>query len=298
MAHPVNFAMSGVASEAGGNRTRRDEAQSSRLTLSRQPPQRSHTEYARCELFHRSTGRDLLLWAKVALSGSGHMAAISRRRFLQKSPAHLVAIASATALLDLAGAMPAGAQSDPPQEELSKEEWMSRWMKSQLDDAKEIPGQLWLGRFLDPMYYLLKTLSWKPNPPQAGKYAAVNVPTGFVTDLASIPWPLWSFLRPDGNYAAAAIIHDYLYWTQTRPREEADEILKFAMQDLRIDTVRIDAIYLAVRAKGQSPWDENAQLKARGERRILKVYPNATDLWIDFKKKNVFLDPQDTDNRR
>ena len=49
------------------------------------------------------------------------------------------------------------------------------------------------------------------------------MPTGFVTDFASIPPIFYSVLRPDGEYAYAAVIHDYLYWTQTRPREDADE---------------------------------------------------------------------------
>ena len=42
----------------------------------------------------------------------------------------------------------------------------------------------------------------------------IVVPRGFVTDLASIPRPFWSWLPPDGPWAKAAVIHDFLYYTQ------------------------------------------------------------------------------------
>jgi Protein of unknown function (DUF1353) len=166
---------------------------------------------------------------------------------------------------------------------LSKQEWMAAWM----DAARAIDDDLWLGRFLDPWYFLLKPIAWRPSPEQAGTFEAVEVPAGFVTDLASIPWPLWSTgLRPDGQYAYAAIVHDYLYWTQTRGRAVADQILKFGMQDLRVNNITINAIYSGVRLGGQSGWDEDARLKASGEKRILVRYPKATDTWAKWKMKS------------
>lgn len=43
----------------------------------------------------------------------------------------------------------------------------------------------------------------------------IAVPKGFVTDFASIPQGLWSLgLSPHGRYGRAAVIHDYLYWSQ------------------------------------------------------------------------------------
>jgi hypothetical protein len=43
----------------------------------------------------------------------------------------------------------------------------------------------------------------------------ISVPKGFVTDFASIPQGLWSLgLSPHGQYSRAAVIHDYLYWSQ------------------------------------------------------------------------------------
>jgi hypothetical protein len=120
------------------------------------------------------------------------------------------------------------------------------------------------------------------------------VPPGFVTDFASIPRAFWSFLPPDGEYAYAAILHDYLYWIQSRSREESDEILKFAMEDLKVGSITIGAIHSAVRIGGGGAWDSNKQAKTKGEKRLLKIdkFPNdPTTRWEDFKKRqDVFAD--------
>jgi hypothetical protein len=97
-------------------------------------------------------------------------------------------------------------------------------------------------------------LEWQPNPGQ--KFKEVTVPSGFVTDLTSIPRVFWQALRPEGRYAYAAVVHDYLYWEQSRPREEADEILKFAMEDSKVNAKLVKTMYLAVRSFGQTAWDK------------------------------------------
>jgi len=146
--------------------------------------------------------------------------------------------------------------------------------------------------FGDWDYYYLKDgpLQWFPNAGETFK--PVVVPIGFVTDLASIPRIFWSELRPEGRYAYAAVIHDYLYWTQQRPREEADQILKIAMRDsqVRADTIRV--IYSAVRLFGASAWKSDARLRASGEKRILKKFPSDfTVSWSDWKRHpDVFSD--------
>jgi hypothetical protein len=140
-------------------------------------------------------------------------------------------------------------------------------------------------------YYLTnQNVVWSPNPGQ--KLQPVRVPVGFVTDLASIPRAFWTLLPPQGRYAYGAIVHDYLYWTQARPRDEADQILKTAMEDMKVDPVTIATIYTAVRAAGQSAWDSNERLKANGERRLLKKFPDsATVSWAEWKKNpDVFAD--------
>jgi hypothetical protein len=152
-------------------------------------------------------------------------------------------------------------------------------------------GALNLFRFVDPTYVLTKDIGWSPIPAQAAQYRAVTVPSGFVTDFASIPRVFWSALRPDGDYAYAAIIHDYLYWTQPVPRETADDILRFAMQDLSVDSATVTVIYRGVRLGGGRAWDENARLKGSGEKRVLKRLPETpTVRWTDWKQMpDVFL---------
>ncbi len=139
--------------------------------------------------------------------------------------------------------------------------------------------------FGDWNYYYLKDgdLVWSPNPGQTFK--KVFVPIGFVTDLASIPRIFWSALRPEGRYAYAAVIHDYLYWEQDRPKEQADEIFRIAMQDSKVDTKTVAVIYEAVKLLGNSAWKENRRLREAGEKRILKKFPtDSTITWSQWKK--------------
>ena len=82
----------------------------------------------------------------------------------------------------------------------------------------------------------------------------VEVPEGFVTDLASIPRIFWRVLRPEGRHAFAAVVHDYLYWMQTKTREESDQIFKEALQDSKVNSTIVELMYQAVRRFGQSAW--------------------------------------------
>lgn len=147
--------------------------------------------------------------------------------------------------------------------------------------------------FKDWDYYYLSgsTMSWSPNEGQP--YEAVTVPIGFVTDLASVPQWLWSSgYRPEGDYAYSGIVHDFLYWTQTRPREEADNIFLMAMEDSKVAEGDRKKIFKAVRKFGGSSWKNNAKLKTKGERRVLKTFPDDfTITWKEWKKKpDVFAD--------
>ena len=63
------------------------------------------------------------------------------------------------------------------------------------------------------------------------KTETITVPTGFVTDLASVPRAMWAFIAPF-DVARAAIIHDFLYKTirqyrwKMKDKEDADLIAK------------------------------------------------------------------------
>jgi hypothetical protein len=175
----------------------------------------------------------------------------------------------------------AGAQRRHP---ISADDWMRALLKSK--DDKGIPDNpLHIGRFRDPFYYLLGPISWKPEQKDGPGLPTITVPIGFVTDLASIPQVFWSFLRPDGDYAFAAILHDYLYWTQTTDRATADHVLKICMQDFSVPATQVAAIYDGVRVGGESAWTGNAKLRNSGEKRVLKTLPTGPlDRWVDWKK--------------
>jgi hypothetical protein len=158
--------------------------------------------------------------------------------------------------------------------------WMNEWMQT-----KALGGPLWLSRFADPTYFTVKPMGWAPGPQQPA-LPKVEVPVGFVTDLASVPRLFWSLLRPDGDYAYAAIVHDYLYWNQATTKAEADMIIKLAMEDLEVAPSQVTAIYQAVSHFGETAWKSNALLKQQGEKRILKLYPNDPKTrWSDWKTK-------------
>lgn len=59
----------------------------------------------------------------------------------------------------------------------------------------------------------------------------IVIPTGFVTDFASVPRALWNLLPPTGRYTRAAVIHDFLYRTPGLcTRAQADAVLYEAMK--------------------------------------------------------------------
>jgi hypothetical protein len=97
----------------------------------------------------------------------------------------------------------------------------------------------------------------------------ITIPAGFVTDLASIPRAVWSFYPPDGPWVKAAVVHDFLYYTQgdgewygrkgvsrRRPysRAESDGILWEAMADRGVGWWARFVIWAAVRIGGWIGW--------------------------------------------
>ncbi|EIF0665122.1 DUF1353 domain-containing protein [Salmonella enterica] len=79
----------------------------------------------------------------------------------------------------------------------------------------------------------------------------ISVPAGFVTDLATIPRIFWTLLPPDGKYAKAAIIHDYLYDNALRTKKEADLIFLDGMTVLGVPKWKRAVMYWAVRVFGR-----------------------------------------------
>ncbi|MBP1184182.1 DUF1353 domain-containing protein [Methylobacterium sp. PvR107] len=171
----------------------------------------------------------------------------------------------------------------------SMQAWMDAWSGT---GARDPVGGLYVYRFKEPMWALTKSVGWRPDH-ESAPLQPVDVPTGFVTDFASIPRAFYSLLRPDGEYAYAAVIHDYLYWTQGRPRHECDEVFKACMQDFKINNKIVDIIFRAVRTFGGSAWEANKRLKVLGEQRFLAKLPEDPRItWAEWKKdRTVFADP-------
>lgn len=100
---------------------------------------------------------------------------------------------------------------------------------------------------------------------ELGSGQLIVVPAGFATDLASIPWPARGLLPPDGPWAKAAVVHDYLYRTQgwvdvdgafqwLYDREDADKVFREAMEVVGVPPLKRDIIYRAVRWFGGRGW--------------------------------------------
>ena len=100
---------------------------------------------------------------------------------------------------------------------------------------------------------------WKLHTPftyqiRAGE--AVRVPEGFVTDFASIPQAFWSILPPHGQYAAAAVVHDFLYKHHKYTRKRSDQIFKEGMKVLGVNWLVRWIMYQAVRWFGGTAWNK------------------------------------------
>ena len=73
----------------------------------------------------------------------------------------------------------------------------------------------------------------KPLVYHVGKFPSddlVNIPAGYCSDGASVPRPFRWIIEPWGVYARAAIVHDFLYSTQSRSRVDADKIFREAIK--------------------------------------------------------------------
>jgi hypothetical protein len=153
--------------------------------------------------------------------------------------------------------------------------------------------------FGDWDYYYVKdgSIGWGPSPPPSDDglirpiKLEVQVPEGFVTDLASIPRAFWGIKRPEGRHAYAAVIHDYLYWTQRRTRKESDEIFREVMLESKTDKTTVWGLYNTVREAGGKAWENNRRLKDKGEKRFLQILPEDHLVsWKDYKKQaGVFV---------
>lgn len=82
----------------------------------------------------------------------------------------------------------------------------------------------------------------------------IKVPSGFVTDFASVPRLPLAFLVAGDTGHAGAVVHDYLYTTKTCSKAEADRVFLEAMKSSGVASWRAYIMYGAVSAFGWVAW--------------------------------------------
>jgi hypothetical protein len=81
----------------------------------------------------------------------------------------------------------------------------------------------------------------------------IEVPVGFVTDLATVPKFLRGVLDVNGRSRRPATLHDWLYNTQTLPRAECDDIFRRALL-IEGEGISQWLYFAGVRAGGWAYW--------------------------------------------
>ena len=100
------------------------------------------------------------------------------------------------------------------------------------------------------------TLNW----PLSAKWRGQEfvVPSGFETDLASIPRRLRSVVAQVGRHMLPAIFHDAAYEGHfgDMTKAEADQMFLDGMEAVDVPWVRRKVMYAAVRVGGRGHWKE------------------------------------------
>lgn len=116
-------------------------------------------------------------------------------------------------------------------------------------------------------------------------HVAIVVPPHFVTDFASVPAAFRILVPQDGPYAAAAVIHDWLYSIAEPPpkppqfrkeRFRADRIFHEAMRTSGVSAAKKSVLYRAARVFGAGGFGAVDELRF--------VDPRAPDRLIDPRR--------------
>jgi len=85
----------------------------------------------------------------------------------------------------------------------------------------------------------------------------IIVPSGFITDFASVPRIFWAVISPIDTHAKAAVIHDYCYYMALYSRKRCDEIFLEALNVLNVPEWKAHCMYRAVRIGGWRAWSKH-----------------------------------------
>lgn len=90
--------------------------------------------------------------------------------------------------------------------------------------------------------------------------ARIEVPSGFVTDFASIPAAAQLVFSPFGRHAKAAVLHDWIYSVgEPGLKAFADHVFRDAMAELGVDKAKRDIMFEAVHLFGGSGYNHAAR---------------------------------------
>lgn len=95
----------------------------------------------------------------------------------------------------------------------------------------------------------------------------IAVPSGFMTDFASIPWLFrWWQTGSTGPQRVAGYFHDWLYSEQSKyDRKYSDRVFRLVMEAAGGSAFKRWAMYLALRLGGWAAWRSNqAKLEELG----------------------------------
>lgn len=131
-----------------------------------------------------------------------------------------------------------------------------------------IPSPVTVADVDDRYSMLTEPLVWKIG--KTGR--TIVVPAGFVTDYASIPPGVRAFIGKRGRHSRAAVVHDFLYWSQLCSRAQADNLMLIGMKEDDAGALRSWAIHTGVDLGGGFAWEANRKARKTGQ---MKVVPPA-----------------------
>lgn len=93
----------------------------------------------------------------------------------------------------------------------------------------------------------------------------ITVPTGFVTDYASVPRIPVAWYLAGGEAPKPAVVHDYLYTSHELPRATADAVFREAMAVVGQPAWRRWLMWAGVRLGGAAPFEADYQTKGASQ---------------------------------
>lgn len=119
--------------------------------------------------------------------------------------------------------------------------FMTKLEVEEVSDSSNDGRGAW--RLLQPLVYASDVLN-----------NTVTVPTGFITDFASVPRLPFVFMFTGDSAHMAATVHDWLYASHMTTRSQADAVFREAAIETGVPKWRAWVMWAGVRVGGASHW--------------------------------------------